>query len=148
MNRFVLMLPLLLLLTSCAEQLPRIRTTQSGYPETIFHHASLAAVKNKLTGACESRGIEVLDSSDNSVTCGKQFQGGDAFIATVALGNSYSTTPMHNIRFNFYKEGADVKIVAHQWVETQMAFGQVRKAEMNTNNQFNSVQQWLDKLSR
>lgn len=148
MNRFVLILPFLLLLTSCAEQTPRIRVTQSGYPETIFAHASLTDVRNRLTGACESRGIEVLDSSDNSVSCGKELQGGDAFIATVVIGNSYSTTPMLKIRFNFYREGEDVKIVAHQWIETQMAFGQIRKADMNNNNQFNSVQHWLDNLSR
>lgn len=135
------------LLSGCAAQMPRIRDTQSGYPETVFRHESVSAVKNELVRACETRGSEVLDSSDNSVTCGKELAGGQAFVATLAIGNSYSTTPMQKVRFNFYKEGADVKVIAHQWIETQMASGQVSKADLNSNNQFNEMQTFLDKLS-
>jgi len=85
----------------------------------------------------------VIESTPNQVLCGKTLTGSDAFLAQMAIGNSYSTTPQRKIRFTIYKMGDDVKVTAQQWVETQMAFGQVQTQELKTNNQINDVQNFL-----
>lgn len=136
-----------LILSSCATQQPRIKETVSGYPEATAPNATTDDVRNELMRACASRGIPVLDSSDNSVTCGKQMSGGDAILAQWAIGNSYSTSPWQKVQFTFYRVDKDVNITARQWVETQMAFGQMRQAEMNANNQFNDIQVLLNSVA-
>lgn len=64
----------------------------------------------------------------------------------MAVGNSYSTTPQQKIRFIAYRTGSDVKVTAQQWIEIQMAFGQVRTQELNANNQINELQNYLFSL--
>jgi len=66
-------------------------------------------------------------------------QGGDAILAQMLIGNSYSTTPELFVKFVIFKNGATVRVQAYQWMQTQMAFGQVRKSELNGNAQFNVV---------
>ena len=55
------------------------------------------------------------------------------------IGNSYSTTPERYVRFSIFPSNGKTRVQAYQWVETQMAFGQVNKVELNGNSQFNDV---------
>lgn len=135
-----------LLVSSCAPQEARIKTTGSGYPEGTFMNTTVARVRNKLIAACDSHGIMVSESTDNSVVCGKEMSGGQAVLAQVMIGNSYSTTPQDKIRFTIYQLGKNVKVSGHEWIETQMAFGQMQQMELNGNNQFNGVQRMLNSL--
>lgn len=135
-----------LLLSGCVAQQPRIKETNSGYPEAIFAKSSLAKVRNKLIEVCDTHGIPVLDSNENSVTCGKEMTGSDAVLGQMLIGNSYSTTPIQKIKFTLYQVSKGVKVSARQWFETQMAFGQMQQQEMNGNNQFNSVQNMLTSI--
>jgi hypothetical protein len=59
------------------------------------------------------------------------------------IGNSYSTTPDQKVKFTIYQSGRNVKVSARQWIETQMAFGQMQRQELNSNNQFNDLQRML-----
>ena len=135
-----------LLVSGCAPQEARMKVTSSGYPEGTFMNTSVAKVRNKLIAACDSHGIMVSESTENSVLCGKEMSGGDAVLAQVLIGNSYSTTPRDKIRFTIYQAGKNVKVSGHEWIETQMAFGQMHQVELNGNNQFNSVQRMLNSL--
>ena len=85
----------------------------------------------------------VIESSPNQVICGTTMKGGNAVLAQMAIGNSYSTTPQRKIRFTIYKIETNVKVTAQEWIETQMAFGQVQTSELKSNNQINSVQNFL-----
>ncbi len=73
-------------------------------------------------------------------------KGSDAVLAQMAIGNSYSTTPQRKIRFTIYKIENDIKVVAQEWIESQMAFGQINIQELKSNNQRNSVQNFLFSL--
>lgn len=135
-----------LFLTACAAQPEKIKLTQSGYPEAIFEKSSTESVKAKIIQGCDNRGAMVLESSNNSVVCSKTMSGGDAVLAQVLIGNSYSTTPEQKVRFTIYPVGKSIKVSARQWVETQMAFGQMRQQELNSNSQFNDMQFFLNSL--
>lgn len=146
MKKILLAFAIVTILAGCAPQQERIKTTTSGNPEAYFAGASLSNVRNKLIGACDSKGIPVMESSDNSVVCGKEMSGGEAAFAQILIGNSYSTTPWRKVRFTIYQSGKGVKVSSRQWIETQMAFGQMRQQELNSNNQFNDVQRLLNSI--
>ena len=133
-------------MVACAPQQSRIKTTSSGYPEGVFTNTTVDDVRNKVIAGCEMRGIAVEQSSDNSVICGKTVTGGDAVVAQLLVGNAYSTTPEEKIRFTIYQIGSNVEVSAHEWIESQMPFGQVRQVELNSNNQFNDMQRYLYSL--
>ena len=131
------------LVIGCAPQKPLIKATQSGYPEGIFQDTTTEEVKNKIIECCVSKGLMVLESSSNQIFCGKTMQGQEAVFAQMLIGNSYSTTPEKKIRFIIYEIGNNVKVTAQEWIETQMAFGQVKRQELNSNNQKNDIQNFL-----
>lgn len=141
-----LLIASVLFVSACVAQEPRIKNTSSGYPEATFMNTSVSKVRNKLIAACDSHGIMVSESTENSVICGKEMSGGQGVLAQVLIGNSYSTTPQDKIRFTIYQAGKNVKVSAHEWIETQMAFGQMHQMELNSNNQFNSVERMLTSI--
>lgn len=130
-------------LGGCVEQEAYLTRTPSGRPEAEFVTRNPAVVSERLTTLCASRGYLVQQSSPSQVVCGGQMQGGDALLAQLAIGNSYSTTPEQYVRFAILPYGGKVRVQAYQWVETQMAFGQVNKVELNSGNQFNSIMRAL-----
>jgi len=131
---------------ACAPFQEKIKITSSGMPEGDFIKKNLDEVRNILIGGCISKGIPVLETNSNSIVCSKELEGGRAMIAQMAIGNSHSTTPRAKVRFMFYQMGADVRVTSTQWLETQMAFGQVNTMSMDGNNDFNSIQQFLYSL--
>jgi len=146
MKRLVLPMLLLMLLIGCAAQQPLVKQTSSRHPEGLFRNADIENVRNKIIEACSLKGVMILEASDNQVVCGKELSGWNAVLARMAVGNSYSSTPQQKVRFVLYQSGVDTKVVAYQWLETQMAFGQVRKQELNSNNQSNDIQKLLFSL--
>ncbi len=143
MQKLIVIIASALVLTACAPEQALLKPTLSGYPEGIFSNSNVEAVRSKLIDGCSSRGILVQEASGNQVVCGKTMKGGDAVLAQMLVGNSYSTTPEQKIRFVIYQSGTDVRVTAQQWIESQMAFGQVRRQEMNGNNQKNDMQWFL-----
>ncbi len=135
----------ILVLSGCSTAKP-MKTTASGRPEATFQNTNADDVASKIANACMSNGILVLESNSHQVICGKQLEGGDAILATMLIGNSYSTTPEQKIRFNIVQFSGNVKVQAYQWIETQMAFGQMRRQELNSGDHFNKVQQLLNSL--
>ena len=146
MKKLVSVSILALLLSACAPQQALLKPTTSGYPEGVFSNATVDSVRSKLIDGCSSRGILVQEASGNQVVCGKTMEGGSAVLAQMLVGNSYSTTPEQKIRFIIYQTGSNVKVTAQQWIESQMAMGQVRRQELNGNNHKNDIQNFLFSL--
>lgn len=139
MKKIILALGLTTFLLGCAAPVERMAQTPSGRPEVVFSTRSAAAVSEKLVGLCASKGILVQKSASNEVVCGGTMTGGDAVLAQILIGNSYSTTPERYVRFTIFPYQGKTRVQAYQWVETQMAFGQVNKNELNGNAQFNDI---------
>lgn len=134
-----------LFLFGCAQQ-PLVKQTMSGYPEGVFKNMTVEAAKSRVIDGCTQRGIFVQEVNSNQVVCSKSLEGGDAVLTKLMIGNSYSTRPDVKVRFVIYQIGQDAKVSAQQWVETQMAFGQMQRMELNENNQRNDMQQFLFSL--
>lgn len=133
-------------LTACAPQQPLVRATASGYPEATIPGRTVDEIRSAIMEACASRGALVQESSGNIVVCGKTMSGGEAIMARMVIGNSYSTEPERKVRFTVFQVGGNVRVTAQQWIETQMAFGQVKRMELNGNNQRNDIQAMLTRL--
>lgn len=129
------------LLAGCASH-GRLNTA-SGRPEAIFFGATTESVKGRIANGCIANGLAVFEMSDNHVTAGKQLSGGEAMMMQLAIGNSYSTPPVRKVQFLIFRNENDVKVTAQEWVETQMAFGQLRQVELNSARQMQSLQQFL-----
>lgn len=135
-----------LMIVACAQQQALLKQTSSGYPEGVFQNANVEIVRSKLLDSCSSRGYIVYETTGNQIVCGKTMSGSEAVFAQMLVGNSYSTTPERRVRFIIYQSGNNVKVTVNQWIESQMAMGQIRKQELNSNNQNNSIQQMLFSL--
>lgn len=146
MKKLVYLMLLLVLLVGCAAQQPLIKQTSSKHPEGLFRNTNVELVKSKIIEACSSKGVMILEVSDNQIICGKELSGWKAVAARVAVGNKYSSSPQQKVRFVLYQAGNDTKVIVYQWLESQMAFGQVNTQELNNNNQFNDIQKFLFSL--
>ena len=133
-------------LTGCPKQESLIRQTTSGYPEGVFKNTSLEDAKGKIINGCVNGGLIVTETTQNHVVCEKTMTGGDAIFAQMLIGNSYSTTPVRKVRFVVFQMNKDVKITAQQYIQSQMAFGQIRTQELNGNNHRNDIQRFLYSL--
>ena len=133
-------------LAGCATPPPRMYLSASGRPEAVFVGQSPSMVLGRLAGLCMDRQGVVVGQDSNQVVCQKDLEPGNALLAQFLIGNEYSTTPVLKIRFSAAQIGIDTRVQVYEWLETQMAFGQVRTIEMNNNNEFNKVEQMLIQL--
>lgn len=147
MKKAVLLALGALLLSGCASQEQLKKQTASGKPEAVYKNTQKSQVKDWLTELCSSTGFMISESSDTTLTCSKQQQGGEAALTQVLIGNAYSTTPVNKTKFTLAQINADTKVWADMWVETQMAFGQMQQVPITNNNVRNRVQDALDQLA-
>ena len=133
-------------LSACVAEQPRLTETPSGRPEVEFNTSSISNVSSRITNLCGQQGLLIQEVTAQSVTCGGEMQGGQAALASLAIGNSYSTTPRQLMRFTMYQSSGKVRVQAYQWIETQMAFGQINRLELNSNNQFNDTMRALQSI--
>jgi hypothetical protein len=140
----LVVLPVLLL--GCATETALLKQTPSGYPEELLTGVTVESTRAAIMDVCAARGSLVQESAGNHVVCGKVMTGGDAVLAQLLIGNSYSTQPELKVRFTIYQSSAGVRVTAQQWMETQMAFGQMRRQDLNGNAQRNQIQAVLSAL--
>lgn len=143
MKKLVLVWLIASLLSACS-QTPLNKQTTSGKAEGIYPNHSPEQVIDALVQRCNEKGFVVEDQSKNYVVCSKEMQGGGAIFAQLMIGNSYSTTPQHKVRYSVSKFKTGTKVWADPWIETQMAFGQIQKAPLTNNNVINEIQNVLD----
>jgi hypothetical protein len=132
-------------LASCATtSQPLMVETQSGRPEAIFLDTSIDQARGKIASRCMDAAMIVTQSSSSEVICESNLSMGQSVLAQVAIGNSYSTTPRQYVKVVMAEVGNNVRLQASSWIETQMAFGQVRRAPTDTSNsQKNDLQGFI-----
>lgn len=111
--------------------------------EGYFQDLEIEQVKSRIMEGCTFNGYTIEESSDNQITCSKTTEGGTAIMTQLLLGNSYSTTPELKARFTVYKQKDYIKVTTHQWAETQMAYGQVRRQALNDGKNRENLQNFL-----
>lgn len=135
-----------LTITGCSAPVPLLKQTQSGQAEGVFAGQAPEAVKSALIDRCVSLGYGIQEASSNQVVCAQALKDREQLFAQVMLGNAYSTPPQKKLQFTVYQVANGTKVAGQLWVETQMAFGQIKRAEMNAPAQVNSVQELLFSL--
>ena len=139
----LLMMIAVVAVAGCAQP-DRITETASGRPEAMFNNTTPEAVSGKIANGCATVGKTVVNMTDNQVICETIMGLGDTFITELAIGNAYSTPPRRFSRFTIFPAGGGmVRVQLYQWVETQMAFGQTRAMEFNSNQAFNAAMGFL-----
>jgi len=112
-------------------------------PQYVYFAEAPADALGKIAGRCMDRNFTVKESDDRHVVCMQTMSGLKGALTQVLIGNSYSTTPTNNIRFQAIAVPGGSRVQFSQWIETQMAFGQIQRVEMDGRKQ---IQQMLDSL--
>ena len=118
----------ILLLGACLAAVPAIAAEA---PPSAWFDKSAEEVSALLAGVCADRNAMVIEQDNFHIVCSRTEDGFKGALAQVIMGNRYSTTPETKVRFAILKLPQGVRVIASQWVETQMAFGQVRRVELN-----------------
>ena len=122
------------LLSGCAMPPKRVAETSSGRPEVTINTTDLDLVKSEIINQMQSGNFFLQDDSKYRLLFTKEMEGGQAVMAQMLVGNSYSTTPVAEIAFNLSKQGNSIKVIEFSSFSTQMAFGQVNRQDMKGNN--------------
>jgi hypothetical protein len=134
-------------LSACATvEQPKLYQTPSGRPEAVFDNTSPSAIIGEIATGCLDHGALIQEQTGTQITCSRELQGDDAFLATLAIGNAYSTPPIQSARFTFVQIGDAVRVQVYQQLQTQFAYGQIRTLELNGPKQFNDAQNLLLRL--
>ncbi|OBX86838.1 hypothetical protein A9501_02505 [Haemophilus sp. CCUG 66565] len=132
------------LLVGCAQE-PLKKQTASGKAEGEYPQYTPEQVADAIVQHCNDKGYVIEEQAKNYVICSKEMEGGGAIMMQMMIGNSYSTTPQLKVRYSISKFRNGTKVWANAWSESQMAFGQINKMQLDSNNARNELQEVLDK---
>lgn len=135
---------LAVLVSGCAANSKIETGTVSGKPEVLFTATTPAAARNRIVEYCSNMGMDVADASDQLVTCDFEARFGDQMLVALFVNGSANAAPKNRFRFTLIQQGNDVRIIARQWIETQMAFGQVKSIELNRGERYGETQALLN----
>lgn len=116
--------------------------TPSGLAEMMF--AGMPAdVTSRIASRCMDLKWTVISSNASEVTCESPLNMGQSILGQMLMGNSYSTPPRRFFRFNAAQVSGVTRVQASGWMELQMAFGQVKRADFTGPEFQNSIVMFL-----
>jgi hypothetical protein len=115
--------------SACASTPPQALevATPSGRPEALLLTGEVSEAAGLIANGCMNSGMNVVSNNGYQVVCEASLTMTQSMVTQFALGNSYSTTPRQFVQFNLADIGDTVRAQATSWVETQMAFGQMKR---------------------
>lgn len=128
MQKAVLTLSLL----TCGLALP---ASADDSPVNIWFAKTPAETSDAIALMCANRSSSITEQDDRHVECVKPASGVGGILGQALLGNSRSTPLMIHARFTILRDGKSTRVLASQWAETQMAFGQVRRTPLSSAKQ-------------
>lgn len=143
MKRITILFLLIGFLTGCATTAP-LRSTASGFPEADFYNTNMDVVQNKIAEYCNTRGFNLEIVNQNTIKCSQDITRTGAGMLYAALTTpQYATNPHLNSVFTMFKTAKGIKVTTNVFVESQNAFGQVKRNEVRNNETLNVLQQRL-----
>lgn len=100
-------------------------------PVVGYFDVDRAEASSMLAADCIGRGLAVIEQTDTQVVCQIEMSGMSGIGAQLLLGNAHSTTPVATVRYALAKAKHYTIVQASAWMETQMAFGQTRRQQMD-----------------
>ena len=139
---------LLVFLTGCATvQVAPLKVTDSGLPERIVTGSTVDDIRNAIIQSCYRGQSQVEETSNTTVICSKEMQGGAAVMVQLMLGNSYADTPRMNLKFQILKlNDKDIKVIVVPTYSTRMINGKINSMQVTNQADLNSVQVQLEKF--
>lgn len=116
--------------------------TPSGATEAIFD-MPVTNASDALVNGCVDAGQTVISSTSTVVVCEFYLNTTESVLGALLLGNQYSTPPRSYVRFNAAELRGSTRVPANAWLETQMAFGQIRKQDLGSDHFHNEVMGFL-----
>ena len=124
MSKFITLILVAFSLLGCTSN-PKVSGTAR--PATIINTKNAGTVIQKLTELCDRNGMFIEESAASSVTCSKEAP----IAAQVFLQTAYGTPLQSKVRFNAFPVQGGIKVATNVWYETQNAFGQVDRTDIN-----------------
>ncbi len=145
--RYIVAILSVLLLSGCFGSDDTLSyTSPSGMPTVTLTNISVSKAKSKVIDSCIESGFKIKEQN-NSVVCWNKMEGLEGAFAKMLVGNSYSTDPTANRQIVLTQKGKNVRLVgSRMWMESQMAFGQVRQEDLDSNQQLNEFQSFLESI--
>ena len=109
----------------------------------VYFAAPPSEISAILAGQCMDAMMVVADVQTTQVTCSQEIKGLRGDFAQLVYGNSYSTRPQQMIRFIIIPHGKGSRAQWSEWIETQMAGGQVRRQDIGARKRDAAIQRWL-----
>ena len=97
----------------------------------VFFPKAVSNVSERIAGLCFDRNSTVIEQTPTHVLCSRSIDGLQSAVAQVLIGNSYSTPLVLKFRFAIVRSEQYTRVQASQWIETQMAFGQIRAVPLD-----------------
>lgn len=130
-------------LAGAAWSADRIAFTPSGKPDVVFAQTDAPSAAGKIASKCMDLGWTVISSGAAQVVCQPPMGFWQSVLAQFLIGNSDSTAPKAFVRVSVIQLGADSRAQADGWIETQMAYGQVRDQPFADDASFNELLTFL-----
>lgn len=125
------------LLSACTTN-PKVAAISK--PAIVVAGKNADSVIAKMTEICDRNDLTIEDRSNGSLVCSKDAPLG----AQLLLGTDYGTDVKSHVRFNAFPVDGGIKVVAYAWYETQNAFGQTNKVDINGGASRGQIQTMLD----
>ncbi len=106
----------------------KFAVTPSGATEMLFPGPA-SDVASKLSSRCMDIKWTVVSSSNTEILCEAPLGTGQSMVTQLLLGNSYSTPPRRFFKFNVVERSGIARVQPSGWIETQMAFGQMKRVD-------------------
>lgn len=113
-------------------------------PEALFS-GSIQEVHAKIIELCSRSDAPPVEVTSNMVVC----QGRAGFglaLAHALFTPRYSSAPSQRVSFVIYQSGEKTKVSVSGWIESQTAFGQVNRSEMNSATEKRAFRRMLESI--
>lgn len=121
----------------------REANTPSGRPEMVFAYTDLNEAVSKVSSGCMDKGWMVTSQTNNQVVCEIPMGFWQSAFTQMLIGNQYSTDPKQFVRISLTQVGDHTRAMTQNWVETQMAFGQIQHQQQTGDNFINAMMGYL-----
>lgn len=116
----------------------------SGMTETYFPMRVIDA-SDHLANKCLDAGWTMVSSTETVVICEVPVSFGSQLVSAL-FAPQYSTPPRQYFRFNLAGMRGNTRVQATSWQETQTAFGQNQRTDLESANYHNSVMNFFESV--
>ena len=118
--------------------------TPSGATEAYFD-LGIVDTSDLLANQCVDLGWTMVSSTETTVICEVPVSFGTRLLSALA-GPRYATPPRQYFRFNLTRAQGYTRAQASSWQETQTAFGQTQRTDLQSENYHNGVMGFLQSI--